>query len=232
MGTKLLPAHHIKNMIEKLVRSGEVADDKAEAWQKRVKEQDKVNELRRMAEGGDTKAMYKLAQAYRRGEFGLAKDASAAFQWNRRGAEAGDVSSMIQLAMYHLGSSVPVPSPMTAMYWFTIAAEREFEELGRYAHPSALACICLGYSFAPTDTRSSGLKAVVHSSIQKVEGIVPSAHMATYYFRRALPKVELASLDPNTLRPEFWEGSKTAIEEWLRDHATDRNAASGSSSTA
>ena len=44
---------------------------------------------------------------------------------------------------------------MMAMYWFTIAAERD---LGRYAHPSAWACVTLGYSFAPTDTLSSGLK--------------------------------------------------------------------------
>ena len=46
MGTKLLPAHQVKNMIEKLVRSGAISGDKAEGWQKRVKEQDELRELR------------------------------------------------------------------------------------------------------------------------------------------------------------------------------------------
>ena len=242
MGTKLFPAHQVKNMIEKLVRSGAIAGDKAEAWQKRVKEQDKVNELRRDAEGGNTDAMYNLGLAYRRGEFGLAKDDSAAFQWSRRGAEARDARCMMTLAIRYLGSSVPgssvpVPNPMMAMYWFTIAAEREFEDMRRYAHPSTLACICLGYLFAPTDTRSSGLKAVVHSSIRKLEGIEPSADMATSYFRRALPKVEhlIVVKSASTAMKqdqEFWERTKTVIEEWLRDHATDGNVASGSGSTA
>ena len=57
MGTKLLPAHQVKNMIEKLVRSGAISGDKAEGWQKRVKEQDELRELQQDAEGGDASAM-------------------------------------------------------------------------------------------------------------------------------------------------------------------------------
>ena len=121
---------------------------------------------------------------------------------------------------------------MMAIYWFTIAAEREFKDLD-VCHP-ALAAMTLGYLFAPTDTLSSGLKAVVHSSIKKLEGVEPSADMATSYFRRALAK--LAKLESfENVKPhlvQFWARAKPAVVEWLRDYATDRNAASGSGSTA
>ena len=101
MGTKLVPAHQVKNMIEKLVRSGAICGDKADAWQARVKEQDELKELRRKAENGDLDAICALAVAYREGELGLSKDHAAAFQWFSRGAEANSCTCMCWVAQYY-----------------------------------------------------------------------------------------------------------------------------------
>ena len=36
MGRKLLPAPHVKSMIERMVKSGALTGDKADAWQERL----------------------------------------------------------------------------------------------------------------------------------------------------------------------------------------------------
>ena len=230
MGTKLLPAHHIKNMIEKLVRSGEVADDKATAWQKRVEEQDEVNELRRKAEGGDTEAMWKLANAYGNrysgeGNLGLAKDPSAALHWTQRGAEGGHSGCMLKLMNHYQWDD---RNPTMWMYWMTALAERPAKTGERVVVMMRLGCL-----FAPDDTLSGRMKSECRQSNADFidMGGVRSASMATSYFRRALATADEMVGDGIQLLKPVRE-LRPGIEAWLRDHATDRNAASGSGSTA
>jgi len=64
--------------------------------------------LRRAAEAGSARAMYRIAMAYETGQAGLQKNDAEALQWYRRAAENGDTSSMSLLAFYYyIGRGVP-----------------------------------------------------------------------------------------------------------------------------
>ena len=89
MGTELTPVPIIRNSIEKLVSSGAIEGDIAEAWQK-----SKVKECRAKAEAGDTEAMYRLGGWYQFGGYGLAIDEAQARAWLERSAAARDPKGM------------------------------------------------------------------------------------------------------------------------------------------
>ena len=89
MGTELTPMPLIRNSIEKLVMSGAIEGDIAEAWQK-----SKVKECRAKAEAGDTEAMYRLGAWYQFGGYGLAIDEAQARAWLERSAAARDPKGM------------------------------------------------------------------------------------------------------------------------------------------
>ena len=92
MGMELTPVPRIRNSIEKLVSSGAIEGEVAEAWQKASAKQradeTKVKEIRGKAEGGDAEAMYKLGLCYRSGRGGLAQDAVQTRAWLERSAVA------------------------------------------------------------------------------------------------------------------------------------------------
>ena len=94
MGTELTPVPLIRNTIEKLVSSGAIEGDIAEAWQKasakKRADETKVKEMRAKAEGGDGDAMYCLGMCYRSGRGGLAQDAVQSRAWLERSAAARD----------------------------------------------------------------------------------------------------------------------------------------------
>ena len=92
MGQRLLPATQVKNSIEKLVRSGAIGGDKAERWLERIKDEAKVEEWRKKAEGGDANAMFQLGICYYNGSCGLQENLTTAFGWYSKGAEADHVS--------------------------------------------------------------------------------------------------------------------------------------------
>ena len=56
MGTKLVPAPAIKNMIERMVKTGALSEEKTAEWRKRIEEEAQGVELRRKAEAGDLSA--------------------------------------------------------------------------------------------------------------------------------------------------------------------------------
>ena len=233
MGTKLLPAHQVKNMIEKLVRSGAICGDKAEAWQKRVKEQDELKKLRCNAENGDIDAITRLAFAYRDGELGLAKDHAAAFQWFSRGAEANSCTCMCWVAQYYadprklqprlLGST---PNPAMALFWLTHAAEPDDEDDPVQRLKMAL---ILGCMFTPAEMRSQEVQKMANFMNINLYGIVPNAVIATKHLRRAVRKRDALTgkdlvdwRDDDDEDSKLWRGWMEAAEAWLRDHATVR----------
>ncbi|KOO32544.1 wd sam and u-box domain-containing protein 1 [Chrysochromulina tobinii] len=89
MGTKLLPALQVKNMIRAMVTSGALTGDKVDAWKLKLEEEEEVAEMLRKAEAGDGAAMYDLGVLYVLGEKGLAKDEVKAFEWYKKSHEAG-----------------------------------------------------------------------------------------------------------------------------------------------
>jgi len=108
MGTKLLPALQVKNMIRAMVTSGALTGDKVDAWKLKLEEEEEVAEMLRKAEAGDGAAMYDLGVLYVLGEKGLAKDEVKAFEWYKKSHEAGFASGTGGLGRcYLVGSGVP-----------------------------------------------------------------------------------------------------------------------------
>ena len=97
MGTELTPVPQIRNSIEKLVSSGAIEGEIAEAWQK-----SKVKECRAKAEAGDTEAMYRLGGWYQFGVNGLAIDEAQARAWYERSAAARDPKGLAEFGFYLL----------------------------------------------------------------------------------------------------------------------------------
>ena len=87
MGTKLLPATQVKNLIASMVRSGAISGDKAGAWTKKLEGEKEVEEMRQKAEAGDAEAMMSLADWYQDGTNGLQKNLSERYRWAKRAAD-------------------------------------------------------------------------------------------------------------------------------------------------
>jgi len=108
MGTKLLPALRVKNMIRAMVTSGTLTGDKVDAWKLKLEEEEKVAEMLRKAEAGNGGAMSNLGHWYKYGEKGLAKDEAKAFEWYKKSHEAGHANGTVGLAWCYLeGTGVP-----------------------------------------------------------------------------------------------------------------------------
>ena len=138
MGTKLLPALRVKNMIRAMVTSGTLTGDKVDAWKLKLKEEEEVAEMLRKAEAGDGTAMCVLGVWYEHGQKGLAKDAAKAFEWYKKSHEAGDASGTGGLGECYLdGEGVP-KCLVRAVTLLSQAAERG----------SKAACNNLGCAYA------------------------------------------------------------------------------------
>ena len=95
MGTRLLPALRVKNMIRMMVASGALTGDKVDAWKLKLEEEEVVAEMLRWAEAGVGAAMFSLGVWYEYGEKGLAKDKAKAFEWYKKSHEAGNASGTV-----------------------------------------------------------------------------------------------------------------------------------------
>ena len=106
MGTELTPVPLIRNSIEKLVSSGAIEGEIAEAWQKasakKRAEETLVKETRAKAQAGDGDAMYRLGAWYQFGMNGLAIDEAQARAWYERSAAARDPKGMACFGHYLL----------------------------------------------------------------------------------------------------------------------------------
>ena len=203
MGKKLIPALQVKNMIEKLVRSGAIKGEKAAAWKKKIAEQEEVARLRQKAEGGDLKAMRDLADCYGVGKNGLPKDNAQAFAWSKRGAHAGDPGCMHLLAQYHLwGLGGAVKHPGLAAHWFTVAAAE---------HGYGSAAAVLGFAFAPANTRQSDPSGTKLGDIGAGLALPEDVRLTTMWLRKAL-----SCKEPIIAAEEVAE-----CNAWLQAHAVD-----------
>ena len=102
IGTKLIPAPQIRNTIEKLVKSGAIEGELAEAWEIKLEDETQVKETRAKAEGGDGEAMWRLGMWYGSGLNGLAKDAVQARAWLERSAATRHPQGMAMFSSYLL----------------------------------------------------------------------------------------------------------------------------------
>ena len=80
-----------------------------------------VQELRPLAEAGDSYAQFNLGQMYRKGH-GVPQDYAEAAKWFHRAAEAGDAGAQNNLGvMYNNGQGVP-QNYISAHMWYNLAA--------------------------------------------------------------------------------------------------------------
>jgi TPR repeat protein len=137
MGTRLLPALRVKNMIRAMVSSGALTGDKVDAWKLKLEEEEEVAEMLRKAEAGDGWAMRDLGHWYKYGEKGLAKDSAKAFEWYEKSHEAGNARGTEDFSMCYLeGIGVPKCLARGAML------------MGDAAGRGSKACFRLGLAYA------------------------------------------------------------------------------------
>ena len=139
MGTKLLPALQVKNMIRTMVALGALTGDKVDAWKlKREEEEEEVAEMLREAEAGNGVCMWILGVWYEYGQKGLAKDLAKAFEWYEKSHEAGNARGTGFLGWCYLhGEGVPM-CPVLGATLLSDAAGRG----------SKIACCMLGVAYA------------------------------------------------------------------------------------
>ena len=134
MGPRLLPARQSRNIIERMVRAGAISGPKAEAWSKKLAEEEEekarklaeeeeVRAMRARAEGGDGEAMTKMGHWHYHGQKGLAVDYPLALGWYHRGHLIGHATCTAHLGyQYERGQGV-VPNLLYAMHLYTAAAK-------------------------------------------------------------------------------------------------------------
>jgi len=138
MGTRLLPAHQAKSMIETMVKSGAISGDKADSWRKRLEEEGKVAELKAKAEAGDVLSMRTVGKNLIFGKNSFAKDEAQGFRWFERAAKRGDGESLRCLSnCYTSGLGVAEDTSMGLMLMTEAATLGE-----------SIACRVLGDAYA------------------------------------------------------------------------------------
>jgi U-box domain/Sel1 repeat len=100
MAKRLLPAPQIKSLIETLVENGVIGGDVASKWNEKVKEQKRMEDLLKKAEGGDDEAMYNIGVHYELGTCGFKEDEKLAVKWFTKSHEAGNVTGTAVLGEY------------------------------------------------------------------------------------------------------------------------------------
>jgi TPR repeat protein len=136
MGPKLLPAVQAKNTIRSMVKSGAISGDKAEAWKKRIADEEHVVETRQFAEQGNADAMRCMGSYFRDGVHGLAKDSKRAFEWFEKAADFDDPAATTAAAQMLLeggGIAQDVPAGLVLLgRAIALGSQHAHYLLGRY----------------------------------------------------------------------------------------------------
>jgi len=122
MGKNVFAATQIKAMIERMVKSGALPQDKVKAWRARIMEQERVEKVRRAADAGDAPAAAQLGIWFNSGSMGLAKDEVKAFGYLKTAAEAGDANGMGNLSDAYLRGAGVEKTLVLALRWAAAAA--------------------------------------------------------------------------------------------------------------
>ena len=139
MGKKLFPAVQVRNNLKAMVQSGALSGDKADAWKKRLGEEQEVIDMQKEAEGGDVTAVYDLGFWHRNGTKGLAKDDKKAFGWFKKAAGLNFPPALGQCGCYYVNGDGGVEKDKI----------RGFVMLGQAAAlGSEHACYVLGWVYA------------------------------------------------------------------------------------
>ena len=160
MGKKLLPAVQVRNTIKAMVESGALSGDKADAWKKRLAEEQEVIDWQKKAEGGDVEAMLVLGIWHRDAKWGLTKDRKKAFAWHKKAADLDHPTALATCGLcYIFGEGVEVDVP------------RGFMMLGQAAAlGSDYACYQLGHTYAHGTHRAKKDRAEAAKWYRRMDG--------------------------------------------------------------
>ena len=102
MDTKLIPAPHVFNSIQKLIEDNELESSHAKSWLERKKQRDverKVDQCRAKAEAGDAAAMFELYTWYREEENGLSWQTGRAIRWLKKASDLHHPHAMAEYGL-------------------------------------------------------------------------------------------------------------------------------------
>ena len=141
MGKTLRTAIQHRNIIEASIESGVISGDVADCWKSRKEEYKQKVNLIKKAEGGDIKAMEKVASNYHDGKNGFLEDEEAAFVWYEKAQNKGSVIAMAEMGdMLVVGDGIEQQRSKGLVYLGMAAAKG-----------SDLALCALGEYFADGD---------------------------------------------------------------------------------
>jgi TPR repeat protein len=116
-----------------MVRSGAISGDKANAWKKKLADENRVASSRILADKGDVGAMWFLYRCYNDGTHGISKDDALAFKWCQRAAALDHTKAQVRCGHRYVQGKGTVQNIARGMYMIGRASER-----------SAYACFLLG----------------------------------------------------------------------------------------
>lgn len=138
MGKTLTPALQVKNMLRSMIKSGAVQGEKAERWNKRLEEDEEVEETKRRAANGDVGAATELAAWYSMGTMGLEVDKGLSHKYSRISADAGDTYGLSGVGLDYLYGNGTEKCTVRGVHFLTRAADAGCER----------SCYLLGTFFA------------------------------------------------------------------------------------
>ncbi|CAB9504962.1 Sel1 domain protein repeat-containing protein [Seminavis robusta] len=137
IGSRLLPAPQIKNLIETLIENEMIQGELVAEWKKRAQLEKEKQGLLLEAQT-DSEAMYKIGCLYARGENGFKKDAKEAHTWFQKGHAAGNVKATASLGENLLSGNGAPRHTAQGMIYISLAACRG-SDLAAYHLGMALA---------------------------------------------------------------------------------------------
>ena len=137
MGTKLVTLTPVRSMIRTMVENGQVEGDIVDAWHKKLNGERIVAAITRHAKEGNTSAMLRMGYLCTKGDKGLEKDFSKAFEWYMEAHKAGrNIATCLVGKCLLFGNGVK-QNVHTGIMYLTIAA----------MNGSKIACYDLGRTY-------------------------------------------------------------------------------------
>ena len=137
MGTKLVSLTPVKSMIRTMVENGEVEGDIVDTWQKKLEDERIVAAVTRQAKAGNTFSMLAMGWKCTKGDNGVEKDLSKAFEWFMEAHKAGRNVATSIVGNWLLRGNGVKKNVETGIMYLTIAA----------MNGSKLACWNLGCTY-------------------------------------------------------------------------------------
>lgn len=137
MGTKLVTLTPVRSMIRTMVENGQVEGDIVDAWQKKLNDERIVAAITRLAKEGNTSSMLRMGFLCTKGDNGVEKDLSKAFEWFMEAHKAGRNIATSIVGLWLLRGTGVKKNVENGIMYLTVAA----------MNGSKIACYHLGRTY-------------------------------------------------------------------------------------